>query len=158
MKIPLITEGVVPLWDNGYYDGPLSGVVEYKGEKHYFDLLKEYDSEKLRKKVYRTFKLYKLTPKQLESMTYWHNEFCLHIGKHMTYSWDENKKSYTRDFKVNPGVSTLYWKEMFYERYEKDVNENGNIYATLDKSQIVGWLTYDVLMGKPHLEWRKIKK
>jgi len=157
MKIPLITEGIIPLWHSGYYDGPLSGVVEYKGEKHYFDLLKEYNSRKLRRKIYRTFKLYLLTPKQLESMLYWHNEFRLHVGTHTSYSWNENKNIYKRELGTNE-ASHLYMQEMFYERYKKDIEENGNIYDTLTKSQLVGWCTYDVLMGMPHQEWRKIKK
>lgn len=155
MKIPLITKGIIPLWHSGYYDGPMSGVLEYNGERCYFDLKKEYQSRNLFKKVFRTFNIYKMTPKQNASISYWHEEFCLHVGTHSCYFWSEKTKRYTRNVSFSGDMD--YCKEMFYERYEKDVIENGSVYATLHKSQIIGWCTYDILLGMPQKEWRKKK-
>lgn len=150
---PQITEGVRILWHSGYYDGPMSGVAEYNGEKVYFNLLKEYESKKLRKDVWRTYNLYKITPELLKDILYWHEEFRLFVGEHCDYIYDDDQKKTLRTPGVNP-CSHEYMVEMFYDRYKEHEAKNGKAETWVCRPEnLIGWITYDVLMGRPGKVW-----
>lgn len=157
-NIPEIKSGIVPLWHSGYYDGPLSGYCMYRDSPHYFDLKHEYVGKISRRKVFRTYWLYKLTPEQWEFELYWHNEFRLHVGTHCDYNWDEGALRYSRTT-GSACTSMAYTKEMYYDRVDRAQKENNvSVSNTLDRhNQVVGWAIYDVVFGKPWYEWRPPK-
>lgn len=152
-KKDLITEGVKILWHDGYYDGPLSGVVEYQGKKHYFIHRHEYFNSPLHRNVYRSYWICYLTDEQWKRISYWHEEFCLHVSTDTEYHYDEEKEQYTRS-RERTEYNEHYAQEMFFERYEKDIIDNGPIEKGLEK-QIVGWCVSDVLYGRPFKDHRR---
>jgi hypothetical protein len=153
-----IKEGIIPLWHAGYYDGPLSGFVEYQGQKCFFSMKHEYISRGLSRKIGRTYWIYKVTPEQWQDVEYWHNEFRLHVGWHCDYKKADDQGYYTRTLGTS-GASHEYMIEMYYDRHNAHNLKNGNVCLEIEKPEnIIGWTTWDVLVGKPWKEWRKNKK
>jgi len=156
---PQIKEGIRILWESGRYDGPLSGVLEYQGQKCYFDLKRDYMSRRLSKMVGRTYWVYKLTEEQWKEIEYWHEEFRFHVGTHCDYTWNEEKKDLERGFgKFSNDMN--YCKEMYYDRYSlfaKEARATGGTAhdKIVRKTQTIGWITWDVLVGRPWKEWKK---
>ena len=129
------------LWHSDYYDGPLSGLAEYKGEKVWFQC-SEWEDENLFNM--RIFNLHELSKEELEEEERWHQFFCDNVGKHCNYvdggreedganytqeSFDlyykEAKKRPKRDYTKNRIIATL--DESFFQRgYPKEVDNDGN--------------------------------
>jgi len=74
------------LWHCDYYDGPLSGMAEYEGEMVWFQCCNDpVDGLRL-------FKLYRLSPEQIEAETARHESFRKHVGWHADHG--ERYKDY----------------------------------------------------------------
>lgn len=153
-KKGLIKTDVRILWHSNYYDGPLSGIAEYKGEKVLFNCKKEYSTKKLYDKLFRAYELYRLTPEQWKEISYWHEEFRLFVGTHCDYKYDDNKEIFSRSVGETTGASHDYVMEMYYERHAAHEAAHGHIEDEIIKPQnLIGWVVYDVLLGKPCPEW-----
>lgn len=144
-----IKTGVTILWHSDYYDGPLTGIAQYNGEKVYFHVRKQYHSQKMSKQVYRTFDLFRMTKEQWDDILFWHEEFRLFVGTHCDYnSIDENGKPKRTIGDVH-NISHEYVMEMFYDRYKAHQAEKGKPEDTICKEEnFIGWVTYDVLFGE----------
>ena len=116
------------LWHNGYYDGPLSGVAEYNGNKVYFDCIEEVDETGA-----RIYGLYELSPEDIEYEEHWHNLFRDMVGCHTDYgdkyakfqgwraSCDEyyalsKKNGVKHDFTQNKLLATVHWCQFKRDR------------------------------------------
>jgi len=154
-----IKEGIRLLWHSGYYDGVMSGVAEYQGQKVYVEVIKEtLNSLKVHDSVYRVFNVYRLTPEQWEELLAWHEDFQTFVGFHTDYYYGENGKG-KRSPGTAPGYTHEYAMEMFYERYDLHHKNNGDVTVSIrEEENIIGFVIYDVLHGEKWKEWRTDKK
>jgi hypothetical protein len=107
------------LWINDYYDGPLTGMTLFNGEKHWFKIKR---ASNRRGNLYF---LYKLTPDQITHEEYWHKMFEKYVGTHWTYINGKRQAG---------GVhSSGQWNE-YYE-----AAETGHKELELKKEAIVGY-------------------
>ena len=75
-------EDVRYLWVSDYYDGPLAGLCQYRGEKLWFKIRcrPEHGPD--------VFDLFRLTSEQLEAQERDHELFRQHVGFHWDYGDD----------------------------------------------------------------------
>lgn len=79
------------LWHCGYWDGPLSGVCLYQGERCWFEAIDPFDEE-LDDYVYpRRAGLYRLSPDELQVQEELHRQFQRDIGMHTDYDEHEQR-------------------------------------------------------------------
>src|SRR5271169_2893036 len=76
------------LWEDDYYDGPLSGMIEYNGKRYYAhwfdDMKREYvdpETDEEKEYTFRVYCVYKLTEKRQEHQEYWRWLFELLVEK-----------------------------------------------------------------------------
>ena len=99
-KVTIKRKDIECLWHCGFWDGPLSGICLYEGEKCWFDMVKEYNNGS------RTFKIVRLTQEQFKEEEYWHDLFerkfarttCANLRQEYQ---DERKNRKERDFSKN---------------------------------------------------------
>jgi len=120
------TEHAYMLWHSDYYDGPISGMAEYKGKRVWF---------KWHKDVFepltdmRIFNLYELSKKEIEYEEYWHQYFRDNVGHHCDYVEDQiGDVSYTQE-----SFDEFYAAAK--NREDRDYTKN-KIVATLDETFI----------------------
>ena len=70
------------LHHSNYYDGPLSGLALYNGQKVWFDCI-EWEDDNLFH--CRRFNLHELSAKDLDEIEYWHKRFQQDVGYHTDY-------------------------------------------------------------------------
>jgi hypothetical protein len=58
------------VWITGFYDGPLEGVVAYKGQKMWCEIVSDFVSQRT-----RYFALVALSDEEYKQEWYWHNRF-----------------------------------------------------------------------------------
>ena len=75
------------LWYSNWFDGFISGMVSYQGEKCWVDVLSENDGSDP-SGYYRRYLVFELSPEQLEEIEYWYKLFVEKVGSHTTF--DEN--------------------------------------------------------------------
>lgn len=107
-----IIDKIKIIWETDRYDGPLSGVCEFEGSRHYFNIIDEMDkNNKDKENLFgcrlRLFGIYKLTESEMSSVIYWHNEFRKYVGTHTDYTETKGK--------VHPQSS----HHKFYDAYKK---------------------------------------
>lgn len=75
------------LYHSGYWDGPLSGVCLYQGERLWFNCVHDYHDKTEDDKYLdmRIYALYRLTVEEWEQEDYWHELFEKHVGTHTSY-------------------------------------------------------------------------
>lgn len=74
---------------NGYYDGMLSGVLEWEGKRYYFDIVDENNSDNINDADwYRKFGLYEMTPEEWATEDHTHAEFVKYVGSHYVINED----------------------------------------------------------------------
>lgn len=112
-KLPLIPKTEYKLlWHDDYWDGPVQGMLEYKGEKLYFMMHKDGEYKKGTDSfTLRTFTVYKLKPDILARQMDWHKLFQRLVGTHTDY---ENETSGKFSAQTHPN-----W-ESFFERKKKE--------------------------------------
>lgn len=112
-------DDVKVLWVNDYYDGPISGMADYRGTRHLFEMI---DRSLLGgKEEHRDYWLIALNQNQLQEETYWHELFCQHVGTHFDYT---GRPPLPPD-KVN--------QDAFYEPFSKRIPPDYN------DNDVVGW-------------------
>lgn len=85
------TPPITMLWYSDYYDGPLSGLAEFKDEKVWFHCVEMEDPLFHMRK----FALYKLTKDELAYEEKWHAIFNKLVGYHCDYGVDDSEKPQT---------------------------------------------------------------
>lgn len=80
-------EVVTLLWHSSFWDGPLSGMLLFNGERLWFEMVAENDDEDLRG-WYRRFAIVRLRPEQLTEEEAWHDLFRANVGWHSDYDMD----------------------------------------------------------------------
>jgi hypothetical protein len=73
------------LWPSDYWDGPLSGLLVFRGERCWFQNVAENEDFTDPAAWYRRFVVLRLTSEQLEDELYWHDLFRKHVGTHTDY-------------------------------------------------------------------------
>ena len=100
------------LWHSDYWDGPLSGLLEYEGKKYWYAKCDENDADE---SWYRRFLTIELSEEQIAEEEHWHKLFQQH---------------------VRPGPHKLRPKEewrLFYEPYKARTPRD------LEGNQVIGW-------------------
>jgi len=92
------------LWYDSYWDGPMSGLATYNGEKVYFEM-----DEDRYENIFdvRTHKVYKLSVEELKEIEYWHERFRKDVGKHTDYGDHEQFK-----MKEDESIFHSYYKDI----------------------------------------------
>src|SRR5215207_5227193 len=89
LLLPEIDRGEVKLlWHSDFWDGPTSGMLLYRGKKHWFQVCDESDDPDLQD-YYRRFLIIELSDRQLEEEEYWHSLFREKVGTHTDYEPQE---------------------------------------------------------------------
>jgi hypothetical protein len=101
-------ENVRLLWHSGFWDGPLSGMLEYDGEHCWFEMFSENEDDE--QTWYRRFVILRLSPDQLADENRWHDLFRKHVGGHTDYD-SEQKRSH------DTIKSKEQWSQ-FYDEYK----------------------------------------
>jgi hypothetical protein len=127
--LPQIAAGdVALLWHDDFWDGPLSGVLLWRGERFWFQMREEYeppgDAGAEPWPWYRRFLVIRLTPEQLREEEGWHELFTRCVG---THSDDPDGRRETGA--VHPKER---WPE-FYEAYNRRVPVDPT------RNEVVGW-------------------
>jgi hypothetical protein len=115
-------EELTILWFDDFYDGVLSGMVEYKNQKCRFERLTDYE-QAIRPRV---FDIIKLLEEQIADETYWHELFLQHVIA--------DPASRSKDGLVHSPQSKLH---LFYEPYQKRPDPH------YDFCNFVGWFVED---------------
>lgn len=118
----LVPEAVNLLWHDDFWDGPLSGLLEYRGERLWFQLAEEADDPVAG--WYRRYLVVRLTPEQLREEEKWHGLFRRCVGTHTDYRSDERQ----------PGA--VHPREQWSEFYDAYAKRNPR---SLDENEVVGW-------------------
>jgi hypothetical protein len=126
--VPQISrEAVRLLWYSGFWDGPLTGMLEFNGEPCWFEFIVENEDEDLTG-WYRRFVVVRLTPEQLAEENRWHELFRKHVGTHTDYE----KSGPNRYEGLRPRDE---WNA-FYEQYKKRVP------LDLSSDEVLAWFEY----------------
>lgn len=81
--LPLLRENeYMFLWIDGFWDGPMSGMLLYKGREHWFEMFRENDDDISLDKWYRRYAIVVLTPEQLSKEHEVHRDFQRYVGTH----------------------------------------------------------------------------
>lgn len=123
-EVTIKRKDVKYLWHCGYYDGPLSGVCLYKGERCWFEHAKEY------RNYSRTFKVVRLTPEQLKEEEYWHDLFEENVSTASSY--DENEKRH-----LSVDHSHLRPSETHHEFYDEQKKNRKD--RDFSKNEVIGY-------------------
>jgi hypothetical protein len=76
-------EEIKIIFATNWWDGPLSGLCLYNGEKHWFQATEEWYEED--KPYWRRFAVVKLTPEQIVDEEKWHELFKEKVGESLPY-------------------------------------------------------------------------
>lgn len=114
------------LWHCAYWDGMLSGVCLYQGEKCYFTLVSEDISPE--GEMSRDFILFKLTEEQARTHTERHELFRKYVGTHTDYD-SEGKRS----------LGATHPQSEWHKYY--DVEKTWRP-ITLGKEAVLGWFRW----------------
>ena len=112
------------LWPLNYWDGPISGILEYQGRHYYFDRCDESDIEDETATWSRRYLVYELSKEEFNEEMQWHNLFREHVGTHTDY--DEHGRT---NHAVRPQSEHHKYYEKAKERTPRDYTQN----------KIIGW-------------------
>ena len=116
----------VMLWYSDYYDGPISGLAEYKGKKVWYQWKKD-ALEPLTDM--RIFDFYELSDEEIEDEEQWHQYFREMVGHHCDYVEDQKGR-----LKYSPESFDKFYAEG-EKRKKRDYTKH-KIVATLDETFI----------------------
>lgn len=114
------------LWHSNYWDGPLSGAVEYEGKMCFFQMAEEnIPGEDEKPSFYRRFVILELSPEEIEEENYWHALFREHVGTHTDYEHDPLSSGRSRAHgRVKPSSEHHKFYDPYKQREHKDYTEN----------------------------------
>ena len=116
------------LWHSGYYDGPYNGLLVYREQKLWFEMLDEsvgHPGDPQYPGWYRRYAILRLTREQLEIEEKWHELFREKVGAHTDY--DENGSR---------PIGQVMPREMWNEFYEPAVKRTPEDFSSCE---VVGW-------------------
>src|SRR6476469_3485249 len=99
------------LWNHESWDGPISGMCLYRGEKCWFQMFMDPDDPEC-EKLTRRYLLIELSNEQIEEQEYWQNLFLEKVGGNNVF--DENGIRRTDRPKQPPQK-----RKEFYESFRK---------------------------------------
>lgn len=111
------------LWHSDFWDGPISGMLSYQGQSHWFEMIEE--NEDSRGTWCRRYAILKLTADQREDERYWHELFRANVGTHTDY--DENEVCHAGELRP---------KELHKNFYDKYKDRRHPDYL---KNPVLGW-------------------
>ena len=112
------------LYENEIWDGPLTGLCLWNGEKYYFHSIEQYNKEYNLEKIPRPYFLIKLTDEQLINEELLHADTVRYIESH----------PYVRKGHVSTRPAAEWDK--YYEACEKYPDQE------VKQDQIVGWFEW----------------
>ena len=136
-KTPVVKrKDVRLLWACGYWDGPQSGLCLFRGEKCWFEMVKESygkpDKHGERGRT-RSFVVLQLSEEEITDEEYWHELFRQNVGTHTEYDEHGNRtgevvpvgpdsgSGKVATFDGNPvGRNIPHPHSVFYEKQEKE--------------------------------------
>jgi hypothetical protein len=110
------------LWHCDYWDGPISGMLVYRGEQCWFQVVAENETDDW----FRRFVVIRLTPEQLADELRWHELFRQKVGLHTDYDEHGHREL---DKSLHPRE---HWRE-FYDAYQ---HRTPHDFAT---NGVLGW-------------------
>jgi hypothetical protein len=111
------------LWHADYWDGPLSGVLLYHGERCWFEVVEEGDSDA--DGWFRRCVILRLSTAQLAEEERWHELFRAKVGTHTDYDAEGRKHT--------DGVRP---RELWHEFYEPYGKRSKPAYL---ENEVLGW-------------------
>lgn len=115
------------MWHSDYYDGPLSGMALYEGNKVWFQVDTFEEDEPYQ--GLRTFKLYKLSEEEIAEDEKWHILFRKHVGSHCDYGnhyepvkCDHNNDAFYDQYHKQPDRNYAETNEVLCELMEHDLS------------------------------------
>ena len=94
------------LWHADFWDGPKSGMLVYRGEERWFQVIAENEEDTAPR--YRRFVVLRLTPEQHAEECRWHELFQAKVGVHTDYDMQGRR----------PDVGFLWPREQWHEFYD----------------------------------------
>jgi hypothetical protein len=123
--VPQVSRAAVRLlWYSDFWDGPRSGMLEFNGERCWFEVVGENEDEDLRGRC-RRFVIVRLTAEQFAEECRWHESFREHVGWHTDYVEDVPGRY--------EGLRPREEWEAFYEPYK------GRVPLDLTGDEVLGW-------------------
>jgi len=111
------------LWYGDYWDGPIDGLLSFRGEQCWFELVTENEGDL--GEWYRRFVILRLTPERLAEEARWHDLFRKHVGTHADY--DENGRAMRGELRPRDEWHKFY--EPFQRRIPRAFSDN----------EVLGW-------------------
>jgi hypothetical protein len=111
------------LWHSGFWDGPTSGMLLYRGAKFWFEML-EQNPEPALGVWYRRFAVLQLSAQDMLKEEEVHEAFCRYVGTHCDYPDRESKSV------IHPESEHHF----FYDKYANHMQE-----VTFEESEVVAW-------------------
>ncbi len=97
------------LWHNDWWDGPLAGMCDYKGQMYHYHC--HHENYKKSKKYWRRYGVFKLTPEELAEELKWHQLFVEKVGDH----FDCDELGHRRRSELKP----YHLHHEFYDEFKK---------------------------------------
>jgi len=113
------------IYDVDYYDGPLSGMIEYNKKNYWTEaihLVKSYTGTNL-------YVVLELTQEQYDHQEYWNELFELCVGTHCRY--DINGKRNALNTYGNKAMQQFYYTRSSEEKQKLDFSQ----------TKIIGWFS-----------------
>jgi hypothetical protein len=112
------------LWHADFWDGPRSGMLDYRGEQCWFQAVAE--SEEDGSTWYRRFIVLRLSHEQHAEECRWHELFQAKVGVHTDY--DEHE--------MRPAVGSLWPPERWHEFYDAYKQRTPPDFSA---NEVLGW-------------------
>jgi len=122
------------LWAGGWYDGPESGILLYKGKKFYFTMCELLEDDT------KILVLVDLSEEQLRREEHWHDLFVRKVGSHFTFCPTE----------AWPDLITEETVKEFYESWERNPEK-----PDYSSNAVLGWFTFPGTQGLFDLDPRR---
>jgi hypothetical protein len=125
LRAPRIDPAAVRLlWHVDFWDGPRSGMLLYRGEERWFELVAEGDEAGW----YRRFVVLRLSPEQHAEERRWHDLFRQHVGLHTDYDPQGQRP-------VGALRPRAQWQG-FYDAYRQRTS------ADFSGNEVLGWFEW----------------
>lgn len=111
------------IWTSDFWDGPLSGLLEYKNELYWFEMTQENEEFK-ENDWYRRFAILKISKKQLEKELEVHECFQRYVGTHFD---GKQLKS--------PPIFEKGKQNEFYDKHREYVESR-----PFEDNEVIGWM------------------
>lgn len=111
------------IWVSGYWDGAISGMIEYKNELLWFEMIQENEEWK-EGEWYRRFAILELSNDQIEKELKVHEDFQRYVGTHFD----------GKQLKTPPEFEEGKMNE-FYNKHSEYVKSR-----PFENNEVIGWM------------------